>query len=268
MFIDSHCHLEGPKYDPDRASVLRRARDAGVEALLAIGNGESRQTLGCGIKVARLQSAETPRIFTTVGVHPHEARIVDDFVLADLEQLAHSAEVIAWGEIGLDYWYDFSPREQQRNAFRHQMELARAARLPIVIHCRPSANSQNAWDETIALLRHHWASSGLGGVLHCFTGAPAHAAAALEMGFMLSFAGNITFPKAQPIRDAAHMAPLDRILIETDSPYLAPIPFRGRRNEPAYVTEVARQIGALRQMTVEEVGAQTSANFYRFFNQT
>jgi len=137
--------------------------------------------------------------------------------------------------------------------------------LPIIIHCRPSENSANAWDDCLSMIFEHWRSSGLGGILHCFTGSVEHARRALDLGFMISFAGNITFPKAQSIRDAAQMVPLDRMLIETDSPYLAPIPHRGQRNEPAFVREVARQIGELRNLTTEEIGSQTAQNFYKFF---
>jgi TatD DNase family protein len=145
------------------------------------------------------------------------------------------------------------------------MELAKSVKLPIIIHCRPSDNSDNAWDDCLRMLTDHWATTGLGGILHCFTGAVDHARRALDMGFMISFAGNITFPKAQSIRDAAQIVPLDRMLIETDSPYLAPIPHRGQRNEPAFVKEVARQIGVLRHLSAEEIGAQTTQNFYKFF---
>ena len=190
-------------------------------------------------------------------------------------QWARHPKVIVWGEIGLDYFYDHSPREVQKAVFRQQMELARAAKLPIIIHCRPSDNSENAWDDCLSMIAEHWSaehgtaehglSSGLGGVLHCFTGSVEHARRALDMGFMISFAGNITFPKAQSIREAAQMVPLDRMLIETDSPYLAPIPYRGQRNEPAFVTEVARQIGELRGLPAEEIGSQTAQNFCKFF---
>ena len=183
-----------------------------------------------------------------------------------MQALARNPNVIAWGEIGLDYFYDHSPREVQRSVFLKQLEMARAARLPVVIHCRPSANSQNAWDECLAILTEQWAPSGLGGVLHCFTGLKEHARQALDMGFMVSFAGNVTFPKAQNIRQAAQELPLERILIETDSPFLAPVPYRGKRNEPAFVGEVARQIGEVRGITTEEVGIQTAHNFYRLFN--
>ena len=160
--------------------------------------------------------------------------------------LSRHPKIVAWGEIGLDYFYDHSPRDVQQRVFLQQMELAKAAKLPIIIHCRPSDNSENAWDDTLRLIRENWASSGLGGVMHCFTGTVEHARASLDLGFVISFAGNITYPKAQNIRDAASMVPLDRMFIETDSPYLAPVPHRGKRNEPAFVTEVARQIGELR----------------------
>jgi TatD DNase family protein len=208
---------------------------------------------------------EYPRIWASVGIHPHEASLANEAADAKMLQWAHHPKVIAWGEIGLDYFYDHSPREIQKTVFVQQMELARAAKLPIIIHCRPSDNSENAWEDCLQMISKHWTSSGLGGILHCFTGSVDHARRALDMGFMISFAGNITFPKAQPIRDAAQTVPLDRMLIETDSPYLAPIPHRGQRNEPAFVTEVARQIGELRNLPAEEIGSQTTQNFYKFF---
>jgi TatD DNase family protein len=268
MFIDSHAHLEGPRYDGDRDQVLARAKHAGVEAFLAIGNGDGPDTADCGIQLSEKYGGkpEYPKIWASVGVHPHEASLANDEAYARVEQWARHPRVIAWGEIGLDYFYDHSPREVQRKVFSQQMELARAAKLPIIIHCRPSDNSENAWDDCLALIAEHWTSSGLGGILHCFTGTVEHARRGLDLGFMISFAGNITFPKAQNIRDAAQMVPLDRMLIETDSPYLAPIPHRGQRNEPAFVVETARQIGSIRGLAVEEVGARTAENFYRFFH--
>jgi TatD DNase family protein len=268
MFIDSHAHLEGPRYDADREQVLVRAKQEGVEAFLAIGNGDGPDTADCGIQLAEKYNAkpEYPEIWTSVGIHPHEASFADDEAYAHLEQWARHPRVIAWGEIGLDYFYDHSPRDVQSKVFRQQMELARAAKLPIIIHCRPSDNSENAWDDCLALIAEHWTSSGLGGILHCFTGSVEHARAGLDLGFMISFAGNITFPKAQNIRDAAQMVPLDRMLIETDSPYLAPIPHRGQRNEPAFVVETARQIGSIRGFAAEEIGARTAENFCRFFH--
>jgi len=267
MFIDSHAHLEGKRYDIDRDEVLARAKQNGIEAYLAIGNGDGPDTADCGIRLAEKYDGkpEYPRIWASVGIHPHEASLANEAADSQLLQWAWHPKVIAWGEIGLDYFYDNSPREIQKTVFVQQVELAKTANLPIIIHCRPSDNSENAWDDCLKLIAEHWTPTGLGGILHCFTGSLDHARRALDMGFMISFAGNITFPKAQPIRDAAQMVPLDRMLIETDSPYLAPIPHRGQRNEPAFVTEVARQIGALRNLPAEEIGSQTTQNFYKFF---
>lgn len=267
MFIDSHAHLEGKRYDADRDEVLARAKNDGIEAYLAIGNGEGPDTADCGIMLAEKYNGQSqyPEIWASVGIHPHEASSANDEAYTRLLAWARNPRVIAWGEIGLDYFYDHSPREIQRTVFLEQMELAKSAKLPIIIHCRPSDNSENAWDDCLNLISEHWAPSGLGGILHCFTGSADHARRGLDLGFMISFAGNITFPKAQSIRDAAQMIPLDRMLIETDSPYLAPIPHRGQRNEPAFVKEVARQIGELRNLSAKEIGSNTTQNFYSFF---
>lgn len=262
MYVDSHAHLEGHRYDNDRAQVLERALAAGVETIVAIGNGDGPGNFDCGIQLAE----QHPFIYATIGIHPHEARLADQSAFDRMEQLAKHPKIIAWGEIGLDYFYDHSPREIQKQVFLRQMELARTAKLPIVIHCRPSNDSENAWDDVLQLVRENWAATGLGGILHCFTGTPEHAKRALDMGFMISFAGNITFPKAQQIREAAKLVPVDRMLIETDSPFLAPAPYRGKRNEPAFVVEVARQLAELRSSDREEIGAQTTANFHRFFS--
>jgi TatD DNase family protein len=267
MFIDSHAHLEGKRYDADRDEVLKRAKAAGVNAYLAIGNGDGPDTADCGIRLAEKYNGSTayPEIWASVGIHPHEASMANDRAYAHLEQWAQHPRVVAWGEIGLDYFYDHSPRDIQKAVFVKQMELARTAKRPIIIHCRPSDNSENAWDDCLSLISKHWKSSGLGGILHCFTGTTEHARRGLDLGFMISFAGNITFPKAQNIRNAAQIVPLDRTLIETDSPYLAPIPHRGKRNEPAFVTEVAAQLGKLRGVSDFEVGLLTANNFLRFF---
>ncbi|HWR16501.1 MAG TPA: TatD family hydrolase [Terriglobales bacterium] len=269
MLVDSHCHLEGPRFAEDRADALRRAHEAGIVALLAIGNGDGPDTADCAVKFAEAQVAgefpSTPKIYASVGVHPHEARLADAAALMRLEQWAKSPHVIAWGEIGLDYHYDHSPRDVQQRIFVEQMEMAKSARLPIIIHNRPSDNSENAWDDLLRLLRQHWATSGLGGILHCFTGEKHHATSALHMGFMISFAGNVTYPKAMNIQEVARMAPLERILVETDSPYLAPIPWRGKRNEPAYLAETVKYIATIRGLTAEDLGRQTAENFYRFF---
>jgi TatD DNase family protein len=266
MYTDSHAHLDGKRFDADRADVIARANQAGVSTLLAIGNGDGpgTGTLDCAIKLAQ----QYDWIYATVGIHPHEAELAKLSDFDELERLAQSPKVIAWGEIGLDYFYDYSPRDVQQRVFLQQMEMARAAKLPIIIHCRPSNSSENAWDDVLRLVGENWATSGLGGVLHCFTGTVDHARAALDLGFMVSFAGNITFPKAQNIRDAASMVPLDRMFIETDCPYLAPAPHRGQRNEPAFVVEVARQIGQLRNLSCDEIGQQATRNFHNFFRLT
>jgi TatD DNase family protein len=262
IFVDSHAHLEMEQFDPDREQVIGRARDAGIQTMVAIGSGTGPGSLDCGIQLAEKYEF----IYATIGIHPHEAKLASDADFEELAQLAKRPKVIAWGEIGLDYFYDHSPREVQQQVFLKQLQLAQSAKLPIVIHCRPSDGSENAWEDCLALLQQHWAPSGLGGILHCFTGTWPHAKRALDMGFMISFAGNITFPKAQQIRDAAKEVPLDRMLIETDSPFLAPVPHRGKRNEPAFVIETARQLGALRGLSTEDIGRQTAHNFYRFFS--
>lgn len=263
MYIDSHCHLENKRFDSDRGDVFARAKAAGIEALLAIGNGEGpgTGTLDCAVRFSR----QYDWVYATVGIHPHEAALAKQEDFDELERLSRDPKVIACGEIGLDYYYDNSPRDVQQRVFIQQMEMARAARLPIIIHNRPSDNSENAWDDLLRLIREHWVSTGLGGILHCFTGTVENARAVLDAGFVVSFAGMITYPKAQNLRDAAAIVPLDRMLIETDSPYLAPIPHRGKRNEPAYVVEVARTVAGLRGVSCEEIGRQTTQNFYNFF---
>jgi TatD DNase family protein len=262
IFVDSHAHLEMEQFDPDRAAMLQRARDAGIETILAIGSGTGPGSLDCAIQLAEQHEF----IYATIGIHPHEAKLASDADFEEMARLAKRPKVIAWGEIGLDYFYDHSPRDVQQQVFVKQLQLAKVAKLPVVIHCRPSDHSENAWDECLRLLQEHWAQSQLGGILHCFTGTWAHATQALDMGFMISFAGNVTFPKAQQIREAAKQAPLDRMLIETDSPFLAPVPYRGKRNEPSFVREVARQLGELRGLSTENIGLQAARNFYRFFS--
>jgi len=262
MFIDSHCHLDGPRFDSDREQVISRAKEAGIAKILCIGTGDGPGTLDCAVKIAEQHDC----IYATVGIHPHEAQLAKDSDFVELEQLARRPKVIALGEIGLDYYYDHSPRDVQKNVFIRQMELARVAKLPIVIHCRPSDHSENAWEDCLALIEQHWKPSGLGGILHCFTSTWTHAKRALDMGFMISFAGNVSFPKAQQIRDSAKEVPLDRMLIETDAPFLAPLPYRGKRNEPAYVKETARHIAELRGLSAEQVGTETTNSFHRFFS--
>ena len=262
MFVDSHAHLEGPRFDSDRDEVIARAQQAGISKVLAVGTGDGPGTLDCAVKLAARHNS----VYATVGLHPHEAKLAQDSDFVQLERLAREPKVIAWGEIGLDYYYHHSPRETQKLAFVRQMELAKKANLPIVIHCRPAANTEDAWLDCLELMDQHWKPSALGGILHCFTGNWQHAERAVDWGFMISFAGNVTFPKAQQIRDSASRVPLDRMLIETDAPFLAPVPHRGKRNEPAFVKETAREIGKLRGLSVEEVGQRTAENFCRFFS--
>jgi TatD DNase family protein len=268
MLTDSHAHLDHERYSEDRAAILKNAWDAGVRTILSIGIGDGPDTMHRALDISRELAGqpETPRVYASAGIHPHEASLADGVALAKLDSLLAEPEILACGEIGLDYYYDNSPRDTQKTVFLQQMEIARARSSPIIIHCRPSDNSTNAWDDTLAMIEQHWTSSGLGGILHCFTGDWEHAQRALDAGFMISFAGNLTFPKAQSIRDAAAQSPLDRMLIETDAPFLAPVPNRGKRNEPAWVAQVAEQIGTLRSIEAGEVAEQTSRNFHRFFN--
>jgi TatD DNase family protein len=261
MLVDSHAHLDGPKFDADREEVLDRARVAGLVSILAIGSGTGPGSLDCAIRIAEKHDW----VYASVGIHPHEAKLATPEDFMELESLAKHPRVIGFGEIGLDYHYDHSPRDVQQSVFIWQMEIAKAAKLPIIIHCRPSENTENAWIDCLGLIREHWAPSGLGGILHCFTGEPKHATQALEMGFMISFSGNVTFPKAESIREVAKSVPEDRMLIETDSPFLAPVPYRGKRNEPAFVARTAEKIAELRGRDAAEIGAITARNFFRFF---
>jgi TatD DNase family protein len=262
MFVDSHAHLEGHKYDSDRAEVFARAAQAGVNTVLCIGNSDTPDGFDCALKLAE----QFPNVYASVGIHPHEATLGNEELYAHLAELAKHPKIIGWGEIGLDYHYDHSPRDVQRSVFIRQMELARAADLPIIIHCRPSDNSDNAWQEVFALVREHWAGkTDRAGIIHCFTGEPRHMQEAVDLGFVVSFSGAVTFPKAENIRAAARECPLDRILIETDSPYLAPIPYRGKRNEPAYVIETAKKIAEVRGAPLDEIAEATTSNFHRFF---
>jgi TatD DNase family protein len=253
--IDSHAHIDSPQFADDREAMLTRAQAAGVTTLLAIGTGPGPEQLDAALPFAE----QHDWIYTTVGIHPHEAKEVTPAHLETLVRLAKHPKVIAWGEIGLDYFYDHSPKDVQEKVFREQMELAHAAKLPIIIHCR------DAWPDTLRILEQAWKPTGLGGILHCFTSTLEDAQRGLDMGFLISFAGNSTYPKAQSIRDVAKVLPLSNILIETDSPYLAPQPFRGKRNEPAYVAEVAKALASVRDLSVEEIAAATTDNFRRFF---
>jgi TatD DNase family protein len=253
---DSHAHVDVADFDADRDAMLARARAAGVGTVLAIGNGPEVEKLG-----AALPYAETHDwIYAAAGIHPHEAKQATDAHYDELERIAPHPRLIAWGEIGLDYHYDHSPRDVQAKVFRHQLSQARAAGKPIIIHCR------EAWPDCLEILDQDWQSSGLGGIFHCFMGTRDEARRGMDMGFMISFAGNVTYPKAQNLRDVAKDIPLDHLLVETDSPFLAPQSRRGRRNEPAYVAEVAQTIGNVRNLPASEIAEITSGNFRRFFS--
>lgn len=255
--VDSHCHLDSAEFDADRDEVIQRALDAGVQRMVAIGTGSGPPDLEAGIRLADKYAP----FYATAGVHPHDAAKAGEADLGLLEQLLRHPKVIATGEIGLDYHYDFSPRTTQRAVFIQQMAIAAAARKPIVIHTR------EAWDDTLALIEQHWKPSGLPGVMHCFSGGPAEARRSLELGFYLSFGGIVTFPKALDVHAAAREAPSDRILVETDAPYLAPVPKRGKRNEPALLVHTARRLAELRGVDFEEICRVTSENFRRLSDQ-
>ena len=255
--IDSHCHIDGPEYDADREEVIARARDAGVNFMLNVGTGDPHSGV---FERAVALAEEHSEIYAAIGVHPHDAKLFDgraEQLLLDLVQ--QSKRVIAWGEIGLDYHYDHSPREVQQDVFRRQLRLARSRNLPVVIH------SRTADDDTIAILREELTGYERAGVLHCFGGSLLMARAAIDLGFFISFAGNLTFKKAEDLREVARQLPLERLLVETDCPYLTPVPYRGKRNEPARVVETAGFLASLLDMELEEIGRITSENFARLF---
>ncbi len=251
--IDSHCHLDSPEFDADRDAVIERALEAGVDHMMAIGTGSGPPDLEAGVRLAD----KYPAFYATVGIHPHDAAKASDADLRRLAELLAHPKVLAVGEIGLDYHYDFSPRDTQRAIFVEQMAIAAAAKKPIVIHTR------EAWDDTLAFIEEHWKPHGLGGIMHCFSGNPAEAERAVELGFYLSFGGIATFPKAVEVRAAAQSTPRDRILVETDAPYLAPVPKRGKRNEPALIVHTAQKLAEVRGESYEDLCRITTENFLR-----
>lgn len=252
MFVDSHCHLDDKRFADDLDAVLDRAAAAGVERILTIGTGDGPPGIDRAVRIAE----RYPQVFASVGVHPHDAAKVTPQTYDDLRALAAHPKVIAFGEIGLDYHYDFSPREVQREVFAEQLRIAREVKLPITIHTR------EAWDDTMSMLRETYSGPG---VMHCFTGDPAQAREALALGLHLSYGGVLTFKTAANVRESARITPGDRLLIETDAPYLAPIPHRGKRNEPAMMIETARRLAEVRETTVEEIASLTTAGFDRLF---
>lgn len=258
MLVDSHAHIDGPEFDLDREDVIRRARDAGVSTILNVGTGDPHSdAFERAVKLAERHEG----LYTAIGTHPHDARLYDDVAEQKIKNLIkQSSGVIAWGEIGLDFHYDNSPRDMQREAFRRQLRAARELSLPVIVHTR------EAEDDTIEILRSEWAGSGLSGIMHCFGGSLRLAEQCMELGFLVSFSGIVTFKKADELRAVAKEIPPEQLLIETDCPFLAPIPYRGKRNEPAYVLEVARCLADLRGVSLDEMAQITSVNFARLFS--
>jgi TatD DNase family protein len=254
MFIDAHCHLEQETYGSELDDVIQRARDAGLSHFVAVG--ASRVTGGAHEAVALAE--RLPFVYASVGIHPHEAASATPEHMADIEELLTLPKVVSLGEVGLDYYYDNSPREQQQAIFREFLKMARRANKPIMLHIRDA--HEDAWrllDEEGLPER--------GGVVHCFTGGPKEAKEYLERGMHLSIPGVITFKSAENLREAVSTAPLDKLFLETDCPYLAPVPHRGKRNEPAFITATAAAVAALRDMSAADLGEQTSSNARAFF---
>jgi TatD DNase family protein len=253
--VDSHAHLDDSAFDADRAAVIGRARDAGLRYVLAISGGSGADDLASAVPLAERHDW----IYAGVGIHPHEARHAEENHFDLLRAAGRHPKVLGLGEIGLDYHYDHSPREIQQHVLIRQLAIARELKRPIIIHCR------EAWADLREIVATHWKDSRLGGILHCFSGSTQDAAMFLEWGFLVSFAGNLTYKKAEDLRGVAREVPLERLLTETDSPYLAPVPHRGKRNEPAYLREVTRALAVLRNLSEEEMGQQVLENFRRFF---
>jgi len=254
MLIDSHAHIQGKEYAGEAEAVIARARAAGVETIIAVGGAGD---MSSNSEAVRLANA-FPNIYATVGMHPHDAKDVGVEELAVLKNLAADSKVVAIGETGLDYYYSHSPHDVQRRVFGQFIRMARQTQLPIVVHERDAAQ------DAAELLRREGAGE-LRGVIHCFTGNFAAACAYLDLGFYLSFTGIITFKNADALREVVSKVPLERMLVETDSPYLTPVPHRGRRNEPAYVRFVADAIAKVKDLEVEEVAQVTTANVKQLF---
>jgi TatD DNase family protein len=268
LLIDSHAHLDSPRYAEDREQMLRRAAESGVGAVLAIGIGEGPAEMHQALDICRKFSGKLgmPRLYASAGIYPHNAAEADEAALAKLDALLAKPEVIACGEIGLDYYHDGATHPVQREGLICQLKIAAARKRPILIHCRPKDNETDAWDDLFEVLDEHWVATGMGGVMHCFGGGWEQARRSLDLGFLISFAGNLTYPKAQPLRDVAARLPIDRVLVETDAPWLAPAALRGKRNEPAFVTQTAQILAELHHVSADEIAATTTKNFAGLFN--
>jgi TatD DNase family protein len=258
MLIDSHCHIDGKEFDSDREEVIKRAREAGVVAMLNVGTGSpSSDSFEKTVELANKHK----EIFAAVGIHPHDSREYNEAVEKRLIRLVESnRKIIAWGEIGLDFYYNHSPRNKQIEVFQRQIRIAIELKMPIIVH------SRDADEETLKILLKECANHNFqGGIMHCFGGSAEMARVLVENGFLISFAGNVTFKKAENLRQSAKNVPLDKLLVETDSPYLAPVPMRGRRNEPAFVVHTARFLADLYQIDFETFAKKTTKNFLQFF---
>jgi TatD DNase family protein len=252
--VDSHCHLDFEEYGTDRAATLARARDAGVVCMVCIGSGRDLKSARAAVALA----AEEPDVFATVGIHPHDVARMGPEDWEELDRLARAHRVVGVGETGLDFHYDYSPRDQQREAFRRFLRLCHASGQPVVCHVR------EAHGEAQEILRAEGVPER-GGVIHCFTGGPEDARVYLALGMHLSFSGILTFKNAGEIRAAAELCPLDRVLVETDAPYLAPLPHRGKRNEPAYIVHTLDHLAQVKGLPREEVAAATTHNARTLF---
>jgi TatD DNase family protein len=271
LLIDSHAHLDNARYSEDRAAMLTRAWEAGVRTILAIGIGEQAAGMDGALAICRefnpqsAQGGRFPRLYASAGVYPHNTPEADDAVLAKLDALLAEPEVIACGEIGLDYYHEGAAHAVQREGLIKQLEIAAARKRPILIHCRGTNEGTDAFDDLLVILQEHWRPAGLGGVMHCFGAGLEQAERSLDLGFLISFAGNVTYPKAQNLRDVAARLPLDAILVETDAPWLCPAPDRGKRNEPAFVARTAAMLAGLHGVETEEIASATTKNFRRLF---
>ncbi|HSZ16045.1 MAG TPA: TatD family hydrolase [Terracidiphilus sp.] len=267
MLIDSHAHLDSERYAEDRPAMLARAAQAGVGAVLSIGIGEGPAEMHQAFDLCRKYNGQPgmPRLYASAGIYPHNTPEADDAALARLDNLLAEPEVIACGEIGLDYYHEGAPHDVQRAGLVRQLEIAAARKRPILIHCRPKDTLTDAWDHLFLTLDTYWRHTGLGGVMHCFGGGWEQARRSLDLGFLISFAGNLTYPKAQPLRDVAARLPVDSVLVETDAPWLAPAPDRGKRNEPAFVVRTAEILAAQLSVSTDEIEAATTRNFFRLF---
>ena len=271
MLIDSHAHLDSPRYTDDRAATLARAAEAGVGAVLSIGIGEGPNEMHRALDICqefnpqRASGARFPQLYASAGIYPHSTTEADHAALVELDRLLAEPEVIACGEIGLDYFHEGAPHDVQREGFIRQLEIAASRKRPILIHCRPKDGTSDAWNDLFEILEQNWARTALGGIMHCFGGGWDEARRSLDLGFLISFAGNLTYPKAQALRDVARRVPLDSLLVETDAPWLAPAPHRGKRNEPAMVVETAKVLAELLSLDGQEIAAATTKNFLRLF---